>query len=159
PFLAGFHLATGTLSGSGEFSRTMRAAWLLLLLCTPGSAPEEKTNFVILLADDLGYGDLGCFGNPAIKTPHLDNLASEGLRLTHCYASFPVCSPSRATMLTGRNANRYGIRDWIPLNTGIFLPKEEVTVATLLKSAGYRTAHIGKWHCNSKMDSSEPTPG
>lgn len=137
----------------------MRLSLLLLLLCGLGSAPAEKTNFVILLADDLGYGDLACFGNPAIKTPHLDKLAAEGIRLTHCYASFPVCSPSRATLLTGRNANRYGIRDWIPLNSGVSLPKQEVTIATLLKAAGYRTAHIGKWHCNSKMDGSEPTPG
>jgi arylsulfatase A len=118
-----------------------------------------RPNFVILLCDDLGYGDLGCFASPVIQTPNLDRLAADNLKLTHCYAASPVCSPSRAGMLTGRNPNRCGIRDWIPANSGIYLKRDEVTVARLLKAAGYRTAHVGKWHLNSKMDGSEPTPG
>lgn len=122
-------------------------------------APERRLpNFVILLADDLGYGDLGAYGHPKIKTPHLDRLAASGLRLTDYHADMPVCSPSRAALLTGRNPNRYGIYDWISANSGVFLPREEITVARLLKSAKYRTAHIGKWHLSSRLDGSEPTP-
>ncbi len=125
----------------------------------PADASPRRPNIVILLCDDLGYGDLGCFANPVIQTPNLDRLAAEGVRLTHCYSSSPVCSPSRAGLLTGRNPNRLGIRDWIPENSGIFLRPGEVTIAQLLKQAGYRTLHAGKWHLNSRTDGSERTPG
>jgi arylsulfatase A len=118
-----------------------------------------KPNVIYILCDDLGYGDLGCFASPVIKTPNLDKLAADNMKLTHCYAAAPVCSPSRAGIMTGRNPNRLGIRDWIPADSGIFLKKDEISVATLLKLAGYKTAHVGKWHLNSKMDGAEPTPG
>src|SRR3954454_16893346 len=98
------------------------------LACLTASDPA-KPNIVVLLADDLGYGDLGCFGHPKIKTPNLDRLAAEGIRLTSCYCGQSVCSPSRAALLTGRNPNRFGIKDWFPLNSGIYLPKTETTVA------------------------------
>lgn len=124
------------------------------------AANAKEPNFIVILCDDLGYGDLGCFGHPRIKTPHLDQLASEGLRLTDCYAGAPVCSPSRAGMLTGRIPNRLGIYDWIPPNSPMHLRSTEVTVATLLKKAGYETCHVGKWHCNGKFNSPEqPQPG
>ena len=84
-----------------------------------GAAPRQ--NFVVLLCDDLGYGDLSCFAHPMIRTPNLDRLASEGVKFTHCYASSPVCSASRAGLMTGRNHNRLGIRDWIPAGSGIYL--------------------------------------
>ncbi len=116
-------------------------------------------NIVILLADDLGYGDLGSYGHPRIRTPYLDILAKEGLRLTSYYSGAPVCSPSRAALLTGRIPQRDGIGDWIPADSGIFLPRETVTLAKELQRAGYATAMAGKWHLNSKMDGSEPTPG
>lgn len=132
--------------------------WLSSVHTVAAAEKAPRPNFVFLLADDLGYGDLGCFGSKEIRTPHLDRLAARGLKLTHFYSPAPVCSPSRAGFLTGRVPNRCGIRDWIPLNSGIYLPRSEVSVATLLKVAGYRTAHIGKWHLNSKMDGSEPTP-
>jgi arylsulfatase A len=122
------------------------------------SRVPDRPNVVILLADDLGYGDLACYGNPEARTPNLDRLAGEGMRFTDGYASFPVCSPSRAGLLTGRNANRYGIRDWIPPNSGVYLPRTEVTLARVLREAGYRTGHFGKWHLNSRTDGSEPTP-
>lgn len=128
------------------------------LSCGSASA-ADKPNFVILLCDDLGYGDLSCFAHPVVRTPHLDKLASEGVKLTHCYSSAPVCSPSRAGLMTGRNPNRLGIRDWIPANSGIFLRPGEVAIAQLLKQAGYRTCHAGKWHLNSRTDGSERTPG
>ena len=80
---------------------------------------KGKTNIIIGLCDDLGYGDLGCFGHPYIKTPNLDSLAAEGMRLTDCYAAAPVCSPARAGMLTGRTPYRSGVYDWIPGNNPV----------------------------------------
>ena len=131
-----------------------------LLSAAIPAVSAEKTNIVVVLCDDLGYGDLGCFGHPKIKTPHLDKLAAEGLRLTDCYAGAPVCSPSRAGMLTGRIPNRVGIYDWIPAKSPMHLRASEVTVATLLKRAGYQTCHVGKWHCNGLFNSSDqPQPG
>jgi len=115
---------------------------------------------VVILCDDLGYGDLACYGHPSIKTPNLDKLASEGIRFTECYSAAPVCSSSRAGLLTGRTPSRMGIYDWIPANHPMHLAKEETTVATLLKQAGYSTCHVGKWHLNGKFNSPEqPQPG
>lgn len=114
-----------------------------------------RPNFVVVLCDDLGYGDLGCFGHPTIKTPNLDSFAAKGVKLTQFYCPQPVCSPSRAGMLTGKIPHRLGIDDWIPANSPIHLRQEEVTVAKLLKGAGYATAHVGKWHCNGKFNSPE----
>ncbi len=121
---------------------------------------DRKTNFLIILTDDLGYGDLGCFGNQTIKTPNLDRLASQGMRLTSCYAAAPVCSPSRVGLLTGRTPSRVGVYDWIPGGHPMHLPRNEITVATILKQAGYATCHVGKWHCNGQFNSPEqPQPG
>ena len=124
------------------------------------AAETPRTNFVIVLCDDLGYGDLGCFGHPHIQTPSLDKLAGEGLRLTDCYAAAPVCSPSRSGLLTGRIPNRLGVYDWIPEKSPMHLMQQEVTIARLLKDAGYQTCHAGKWHCNGYFNSPEqPQPG
>ena len=84
----------------------------------------ERPNIVVILCDDLGYGDLGCYGHPAIKTPHLDKLATEGIRFTECYSAAPVCSSSRAGLLTGRTPTRMGIYDWIPANHPMHLAKD-----------------------------------
>jgi arylsulfatase A len=138
----------------------MRLSFVSLLLVSAFAlADTPKPNVVVLLADDLGYGDLGCFGHPKIQTPHLDKLAADGIKLTACYCGQSVCSPSRAALLTGRNPNRYGVKDWIPQGSGIVLPTTETTVATQLKTAGYKTCLSGKWHLNSKFDGKEPTPG
>jgi arylsulfatase A len=123
-----------------------------------GEAPM-KANLVHILCDDLGYGDLASYGNPVIKTPCLDEMASKGMRLTDCYAAAPVCSPARSGVMTGRNPYRSGIRDWIPANSHICLKEQEITVSRLLKSGGYATCHSGKWHLSSTLDGSEPTPG
>lgn len=122
--------------------------------------PSHRPNFLVILCDDLGYGDLGCFGHPHIKTPNLDKLASQGIRLTDCYAAAPVCSPSRAGLLTGRIPSRLGVYDWIPAGHAMHLPREAVTIARVLRDAGYATAQVGKWHCNGKFNSpDQPQPG
>ena len=127
----------------------------------PGDSPRspKRPNFVIFLCDDLGYGDLSCYGHPVIRTPNLDNLAATGMKLTDCYAAAPVCSPARAGMLTGRTPYRAGIYDWIPQGSPMHLMRSEITAATLLRSVGYATCHSGKWHCSGTMDGSQPTPG
>jgi len=127
------------------------------------SLPEisgSRPNIVIVLCDDLGFGDLSCYGHPHIKTPNLNKLAAEGMKLTDCYAAAPVCSPARAGMLTGRTPYRCGIYDWIPSNSPMHLRRQEQTIATLLRNSGYATCHTGKWHCNGKFNSPEqPQPG
>ncbi|QDU09301.1 sulfatase [Gimesia aquarii] len=121
---------------------------------------DSKPNIIVILCDDLGYGDLACYGHPQIKTPHIDRLASQGMRLTDCYASAPVCSPSRAGLLTGRTPNRVGVYDWIPEGHPMHLKRDEVTIAQLLQKADYDTAHVGKWHCNGLFNSKkQPQPG
>lgn len=144
--------------GVGAASLTLEGCQSAAKLFTGGSY-KSRPNIVIGLCDDLGYGDLGCYGHPHIKTPNLDKLAAEGMKLTDCYAAAPVCSPARAGILTGRTPYRSGIYDWIPGNNPMHLKQEEITVATLLKEAGYRTCHAGKWHCNGKFNSPEqPQP-
>ena len=127
---------------------------ILLWSCTPDeketTSPEQKPNIVIIYADDLGYGDLGVYGHPTIKTPNLDKMASEGLKFTQFYVGASVCTPSRAALLTGRLPIRYGmvsdkIRVLFPFSYG-GLPKEEITIAEALKTQDYATAIIGKWH-------------
>jgi arylsulfatase A len=109
----------------------------------------ERPNVVIIFADDLGYGDLGCYGSPTIRTPHLDRMAAEGLRFTDFYSAAEVCTPSRAALLTGRYPIRSGMcgnrRVLFPNSAG-GLPPNEVTIAEALQGKGYATAHIGKWH-------------
>lgn len=122
--------------------------------------PGSKPNVVVILCDDLGYGDLGCFGHPAIRTPHLDRMAREGVRLTACYSAAPVCSSSRAGLMTGRMPSRSGVYDWIPAGHPMHLRTSEVTIASLLKQGGYDTCHSGKWHLNGEFNkSSQPQPG
>jgi arylsulfatase A len=133
-----------------------------LLSCGLSAAPirTRPPNIVIALCDDLGYGDLSCYGHPVIKTPHLDRFAQQGIRFTDCYAAAPVCSPSRAGLLTGRTPDRAGIYDWIPANSPMHLRREEVTISRLLQQAGYATCHSGKWHLNGMFNSAaQPQPG
>jgi len=150
----GFLKALGMGAASLAFPGCMRT-----LGRSAGKVPADRPNIVIALCDDLGYGDLGCYGHPHIKTPNLDELAAEGMKLTDCYAAAPVCSPARAGMLTGRTPHRCGIYDWIPNNNRMHLKAKELTLATLLKKHGYATCHVGKWHCNGKFNSpQQPQP-
>ncbi|NQT41202.1 MAG: sulfatase, partial [Planctomycetes bacterium] len=128
---------------------TLCIATILTTAIATAEDPPQP-NIVIIFADDLGYGDLGCFGHPTIHTPNLDRMAAEGQRWTQFYAAASVCTPSRAGLITGRLPIRTGMcsdsrRVLFPNSAG-GLPAEEVTVAEVLRSAGYRTACVGKWH-------------
>ena len=95
--------------------RTLFVVTLCLLFASGVAlAQSSRPNFVLVLADDLGYGDLGCFGSKDVKTPNLDQFAAEGMRFTSCYAGHPNCSPSRTALMTGRTPTRVGVRNWIP---------------------------------------------
>lgn len=131
-------------------------------------AADERPNIIVVLCDDLGYGDLASYGHPYIKTPHLDQMAAEGIRFTDFYSTAPVCSPSRVGLLTGRSPNRAGVYDWIPPGRpgtkdrrgDVHMRASEVTIPQLLKKSGYATAMAGKWHCNSIFNSpAQPQPG
>src|SRR4051812_19170367 len=124
---------------------------LLFIGVLAGAVAAEKPNIIIILADDMGYGDLGCYGHPSIRTPNLDRMAAEGLRFTDFYAGQSLCTPSRASLLTGRLAVRSGMAGGpgrhvlYPADKG-GLPKEEITIPQALKAQGYITEAIGKWH-------------
>src|SRR3954451_13041877 len=136
---------------------------LVAILGAAGPCPcpgaERPPNIVFILADDLGYGELGCYGQKIIKTPHIDELAREGLRFTQFYAGSPVCAPSRCTLMTGKHTGHAAIRNNIqPKGLKQIrekyewetpgqqpLPADQVTVAELLQKHGYATAAIGKW--------------
>lgn len=115
-----------------------------------GLADERQPNFVVIFADDLGYGDLGCFGHPTIRTPNLDRMATEGQKWTTFYSAANVCTPSRAGLLTGRLPIRSGMcssqRRVLFPDSAEGLPQSELTIARLLKRGGYATAAVGKWH-------------
>jgi arylsulfatase A len=116
------------------------------------SQPKRHPNFLVILADDLGWGDLACFGHPVVKTPHLDRLASQGIKLTSCYSAGANCSPSRAGLMTGRTPYRVGIHHQIPMLSPVHLRSSEITIARLLSDAGYATCHAGKWHLNGMFN-------
>lgn len=124
----------------------LHALALPLVLWAATVAAARPPNFVILLADDLGWGDLSCQGSATIATPRLDGLAREGVRFTSAYSAAPFCSPSRAALLTGRLPARAGLPYVLFPTEHHGLPSAEVTLATLLKTRGYATACIGKWH-------------
>ncbi len=130
----------------------------LLAADGPGGK-QPPPNVVIFLADDLGWGDLGCYGHPVIKTPHLDRFAKQGVRFTQAYAACGVCSPSRSAILTGRTPYRNGVFRWIPEGHECHLRASEITIAKLLQQRGYATCHVGKWHLNGHFNSPEqPQP-
>ncbi len=126
------------------------------VLLALGTAPilADKPNIVLCMADDQGWGDVGYYDHPVLKTPHLDEMAADGLRFDRFYAAAPVCSPTRASVLTGRTPNRMGCFKW-----GHTIRPQETTIAEALKKAGYTTGHFGKWHVGSVRKGSPVNPG
>lgn len=122
----------------------------LVVISTREAVSQDKPNVVVIFCDDLGYGDLGCFGHPTIATPNLDRMAAEGMKLTQFYSAAPVCTPSRAALMTGRLPVRTGMcsdrRRVLFPDSGGGIPASEVTLAEAMKEAGYVTACVGKWH-------------
>jgi len=124
-------------------------------------------NIILILADDLGYNDVTCFRSfnleessdkpPTSQTPNIDAIANQGMLFTDFYCGAAVCSPSRSALITGRNATRIGIYNYLPENSPMHLRSEEITIAELLKEGEYRTGHFGKWHLTSK-GTNQPLP-
>ena len=153
--------------------KQLKAITILLLFITAllscKSKPDDtRPNIVVILCDDLGYGDLSSYGHPVIQTPNLDKLGEEGIKFTSFYSAAPVCSPARAGLFTGRSPNRAGIYDYIRPAKGevedcldlVHLQADEQTIPAMLKEVGYSTCLSGKWHLNSKFNSNaQPTPG
>lgn len=138
-----FRLGAGGLAAAGTLLTSRRIF-----------ASDEKPNFIVFYTDDQGIGDLGCFGAEDIRTPNMDALAESGVRFTNWYSSSPVCSPSRASLLTGRYPQRTGVSRILTADRnspGLF--EDEITIAKALKSHGYRTGVFGKWHLGSSPES------
>jgi len=135
-------------------------AFVLDLASVSGQAPASnaergtRPHIVLVMADDQGFGDMGYTGHPVVKTPNFDAAAAAGLRFDRFYAAAPVCSPTRASVLTGRHPNRSGVFKW-----GYSIRPQEVTIAEALKDAGYTTGHFGKWHVGSVRRGSPDSPG
>jgi arylsulfatase A-like enzyme len=153
-----------------EIAAVIRPSLLLgmILLGSSLARPAEaeqlavKPNVIIILADDLGYGDLGCYGHPRFKTPNLDRMATEGVRMTQLNTPMPICAPTRAALLTGRYPFRCGLTsnpdpESGPASDAVALPAGEVTLAQALHGSGYKTGMVGKWHLGHKMPEYLPT--
>ena len=130
--------------------RTWAIVFFLFAFLYGQAQTSQPPNIIVIFADDLGYGDIGAFGNPSIRTPNIDRMAMEGQKWTSFYVAAPVCTPSRAGLLTGRYPVRSGMASNQPRvlfpNSKGGLPQSEITIANMLKGAGYYTACIGKWH-------------
>lgn len=133
--------------------RHLHLFFLIVHLFSCTSTPDQP-NIILCMADDQGWGDIGYYGHPVLKTPNLDEMASTALRFDHFYAAAPVCSPTRGSVMTGRNPNRFGCFSW-----GRTLRPQEITIAEVLKKAGYSTGHFGKWHLGSVRKNSPVNPG
>ncbi len=121
---------------------------------TSGKSKDKRPNIVLVMADDQGWGDMAYNGHPDLKTPNFDESSRTGLRFDRFYAAAPVCSPTRASVMTGRHPNRMGVFKW-----GYPMRPQETTLAEALKSVGYATAHFGKWHLGSVRNNSPANPG
>lgn len=146
------------------------AMCISLMACTQEKQQEQKTelskpNIIFIMADDLGYADLGCYGQKLIQTPHIDQLAKEGMRFTQCYSGSSVCAPARSVLMTGMHTGHTrvrgnfglgGVRGLAGIEGRVPLQADDVTVAELLQTAGYRTGMIGKWGLGEPNTEGEP---
>src|SRR5688572_29724677 len=144
-------------------SRAVVALCVCFFLALVGiNGADRPPNVIVILADDLGYGTLGCYGHPTFKTPNLDRMAAEGVRLTHFNTPTASCAPTRASLLTGRYPFRCGLTvnpspSGPPHHHELALPQSERVLSQLFKQAGYATGMVGKWHLGHKLVESYPT--
>ncbi|MAE63869.1 MAG: arylsulfatase [Phycisphaeraceae bacterium] len=122
----------------------------VILAAATSWTPAQRPNVVLFFIDDLGWADLGCYGSTFYSTPHLDALAKSGVRFTDAYSACPVCSPTRAALMTGKYPQRCGITQWIPPGSDRHLDAAEATLGEAFLAAGYRTGYIGKWHLGER---------
>lgn len=151
-----FRFRNAQHAGRARALRHLALAAVAVLLGASPIRGAPQPNIIVLLADDLGYGELGCQGNPQIPTPHIDSIAADGVRFTQGYVTAPNCSPSRAGLLTGRLPTRFGY-EFNPIGArnedpGTGLPPAEITLAECLHDVGYTTGLIGKWHLGGAPD-------
>jgi len=137
--------------------RTITFLFITMILASGSLKAQQRPNIIFVLTDDMGYSDLSAYGNPVIQTPFLDSVALLGIRATNYVVSSPSCTPSRASLLTGRYATRSHLPIVIAPGSPLGLPDAEVTIAEMLKKAGYSTAMIGKWHLGDQHDYNFPT--
>ena len=156
----------GSLTKPNFTMKLISLLFLIFVYCFQFSSAQDQPNIILVLADDLGYNDLTSYRSlhdkkadkpPTCVTPNIDNLAKEGMLFTDFYCGAAVCSPSRSSLLTGRNATRVGIYNWIPENSPMHLRDSEITIAEMLKQVNYQTGHFGKWHLTSK-GTGQPLP-
>jgi len=144
-----------------------RFLWFLIIVTFSGAGAwaSERPNFIFIFADDLGWGDLGCYGHPKLKTPHLDKMAEDGLLLTYFYVANPVCSPSRTAVMTGQYPARHRMhrhlttihKRQVSLNMPDFLDPNVTLLTKLMQTSGYKTGHFGKWHLGGTKDAPSPS--
>ena len=152
-------IASSTINGFNKMifvcilMMVLSVVYIPIVVLGDSAIPAAKRpNFVIIFTDDQGYQDVGCYGSSLIKTPRMDKMAAEGMRFTSFYVAASVCTPSRAALLTGCYAQRVGLPTILFHNSRAGLNNNEITLAELLKTRGYTTACIGKWHLGHKVD-------
>ncbi|XP_041055254.1 steryl-sulfatase-like isoform X5 [Carcharodon carcharias] len=160
-----FQVSGGKGGPTISFPENMKILLVFFLLHLPignlGQSANKQSNYVLIMADDLGIGDLGCYGNTTLRTPHIDSLAKDGVMLTQHIAAATLCTPSRAALLTGRYPIRSGMTSLHRIGVYIFaagsggLPTNETTFVKQLKEQGYSTGLVGKWHLGLNCESSE----